>query len=334
MSALDHTHRLAWSAVCAVACAACLWAGRVSSAQAPLPTPSFHHLHLNAADPSRAVAFYATQFPTTAPTTFAGQPALLSGHVLLLFDARAPFAADSQSAYWHFGWHVPSARAAWERYRTTQAPLLPLHTDDGSSVTFSNEWWPGTLTRAGIVAAREKGLRVEANGYGYLGGPDGTRIEFQGDMPAERFNHVHMYQEAVFCAELWYGAHLNAPLSGAARRSAGRRTDPSDCQAELGEPTWLSLVPEGTRRVPAGGVVFGDVEMNWYQRQGSTPLVSSQGQVMDHVGLGVADLNAWLAKLRREGVRVVREPQSLGDTRSFFIEGPSLELIELVELQP
>lgn len=324
--------RLIIPVVPVVVCALALWAGRTMLAQSPLSTPSFHHLHLNATDPRAAVAFYTAQFPSTEATQFAGRPALRTGHVLLLFDAQAAAAPEGQSAYWHFGWHVPSAKLAWERYRMTRAPLLPLHTDDGSTVTFSNEWWPGTLTRAGIAAAREKGLRVETNGYGYLGGPDGTRIEFQGDMPAERFNHVHMYQEAVYCAELWYGAHLNAPLSAAAKRSTGRRTDPADCRVELGEPTWLSLDPQGTRRAPAGGVAFGDVEMNWYQRQGSTPLVSSQGQVMDHVGLGVTDLGAWLTKLRQEGVRIVREPGPLGDTRSFFIEGPSRELIELVEV--
>ena len=140
-----------------------------------------------------------------------------------------------------------------------------------------------------------------------------------------------MYQEDVFCAELWYQKHLNAPISPAARRAEGRRTSESDCRVPLGEPTWLSLEKEGTIRVPAGGVIFDDVEMNWYERQGDRPLVSSRGQVMDHVGLSVQDLDAWLKKLTNEGVTILKRPYTFGETRAFLIEGPSREAMELVE---
>jgi hypothetical protein len=30
-----------------------------------LPTPGFHHLHLNSIDPDAAIAFYTRQFPST-----------------------------------------------------------------------------------------------------------------------------------------------------------------------------------------------------------------------------------------------------------------------------
>ncbi len=295
-----------------------------------LEAPGFHHLHLNSADPASAGAFYVRYFPTASATTVAGHTAVRTGTVLLLFSDRTPQAA-TPSAYWHFGWHVPSATAAWQRYRSTGAPLTPLFTDDGSAVTFSNEWWPGVLTRDAVPAARTHGVRPTSGGYGYLSGPDGARIEFQGDLPAERFNHVHMFQEDVYCAELWYARHLGAPLSAAALRSRGRRTDPADCRVPLGEPSWLSLVPEGTRRTPAGGVVFDDVELNWYQRQGSQPLAPSRGGVMDHVGLRVLDLDAWVSRLRRDGVRVLDEPHAFGAGRAAMIEGPSREAIELVE---
>ena len=45
-------------------------------------------------------------------------------------------------------------------------------------------------------------------------GPDGAIVEYQGNMPAERFNHVHMYQEDPLCAVLWYQKHLNARANG------------------------------------------------------------------------------------------------------------------------
>lgn len=316
--------------------ALCLAAGVVCSTralQADLPTPGFHHLHLNSTDPDGAIAFYVRNFPTTTRATALGLPALKTGHVFVLFTkVGKPPADQPQSAYWHFGWHVQDTRAYWTRYKDAGAPLMPLYTDDGGSVTFSNEWWPGTLTKATIPAAVARGTRSQNGGYGYLRGPDGVKIEFQGDLPAERFNHVHMYQDDVFCAEIWYAKHLNAPLSGSARRAEGRKTSESDCTVMQGDPSWLSLVPQGTKRTPAGGVLFDDVEMNWYQRQGSAPLASSRGQTMDHVGLSVGDLNAWYDKLRAEGVTVLGKPHKIGDTRAFIIEGPSRERIELVQL--
>jgi hypothetical protein len=54
--------------------------------------------------------------------------------------------------------------------------------------------------------------------------------------------------------------------------------------------------------------------------------------VYDHVALSVTDLDAWVAKLRGEGVTFLAEPYQLGDTRAVMIEGPSREAIELVEV--
>ena len=57
------------------------------------------------------------------------------------------------------------------------------------------------------------------------------------------------------------------------------------------------------------------------------------GSTYDHIGLSVADLDAWVATLRGEGVRFFEEPYKLGDTRAVMIEGPSLEALELVEIR-
>jgi 4-hydroxyphenylpyruvate dioxygenase-like putative hemolysin len=70
----------------------------------------------------------------------------------------------------------------------------------------------------------------------------------------------------------------------------------------------------------------------WYMRQGDQPLVSRQGHVYDHIALSVTDLDAWIAKLRGEGVTFLTEPYQLGDTRAVMIEGPSREALELVEV--
>ena len=155
--------------------------------------------------------------------------------------------------------------------------------------------------------------------------------DLQGNFLAERFNHVHMYQEDPFCAQIWYRAHLNAatpqPQANAPVRTA------ADCKVPRGpDRTWPALHREGMFRTPAAGVTFGDVAMNWYMRQTDKPLEPTRGHLMDHVGLSVANLDAWVVKLKSEGVKFLMEPYRLGDTRAAMIEGPSREALELVQL--
>src|SRR5580698_11677223 len=72
-----------------------------------LPTPGFHHLHLNSVNPDAAIDFYTKQFPSTSKTTVAGFPALKAGKVYVLFTkVSEPPATEPQTAIWHFGWHV------------------------------------------------------------------------------------------------------------------------------------------------------------------------------------------------------------------------------------
>ena len=59
----------------------------------------------------------------------------------------------------------------------------------------------------------------------------------------------------------------------------------------------------------------------------------SRGQLQDHIALSVTDLDAWIDKLRSEGVVFLEEPYALGDTRAIMIEGPSREALELVEVK-
>ena len=73
--------------------------------------------------------------------------------------------------------------------------------------------------------------------------------------------------------------------------------------------------------------------MNWYMRQGDTPLAGTRGHLMDHVALTVANLDAWVAKLGGDGVKMLRARYQLGDTRAVIVEGPSREAIELVEVR-
>jgi catechol 2,3-dioxygenase-like lactoylglutathione lyase family enzyme len=309
------------------------------NAQAPLPTPGFHHLHLNSVNPDAAIDFYMKAFPTTSRTTFAGQPALSSPNsVLVLFDkATAPPATQPQTAFWHFGWHVTNVRSALDRFLAMNITLVPLYTGEGAGTVFiSSDTYPGSggvlgLTREGIADAKAKGVKPAGGaGFAYLRGPDDALVEYQGNMPAERFNHVHMYQDQPFCAQLWYQKHLNAavPPKQAPRTEA-------DCRVERGpDKTLPALDWEGMYRTPSlNSTVFGGVSLFWYMNQTGTPAASTRGHLMDHIALSVTDLDAWVAKLRAEGVTFLEQPYTIGPHRAVLIEGASKEAIELVEVR-
>jgi catechol 2,3-dioxygenase-like lactoylglutathione lyase family enzyme len=307
-----------------------------------LPAPGFHHLHLNSIDPAAAIDFYVKQFASTSKTSWGGFPALASPNdVLILFSkVDAPPPITPQSAIWHFGWHVTDVRKSLATYKARpEVKLLPLYTtDEGGSVPISSDTWPPTgavlgLTRAEIADAKAKGIEPKGGGgFAYMAGPDGAIVEYLGDLPAERMNHVHLWQEQPFCAQLWYQKHLNAtPVAG--RGPATPRTQ-ENCEVERGpDRTWPALTREGMFRTPSAAVLFGDVMLTWYMRQGDAPLAGTRGQLYDHIALSVGDLDAWVAKLRAEGVRFLQEPYPLGDTRAVMIEGPSREALELVEIR-
>ena len=306
-----------------------------------LSTPGFHHLHLNSIDPDAAMDFYTKQFPTTSKTSWGSLPALASpNNVLILFTRVAtPPATSPQTAIWHFGWHVTDSRATLARYQSrADIELLPLYTgDDGGSVLISSDTWPGRggvlgLTKTQVAEAKAAGVQpTRVGGFAYMQGPDDALVEYAGNHGAERFNHVHFFHEEPFCAQLWYQKHLQAPVY-AGRTSATPLTE-ATCKVPRGpDRTFPALEPHGMFRTPSAAVQFGDVAFLSYMRQGDRPLVSSRGHVYDHIALSVDDLDAWIAKLRDEGVRFLEEPYKLGDTRAVMIEGPSREALELVEI--
>lgn len=307
-----------------------------------LAAPGFHHLHLNAVDPDAAIDFYVKQFPKSSKASWGDLPALVApNNVMILFTqvATAP-KTSPQTAIWHFGWHVPDSRARLELYKARpDVELLPLYTgDNGGTVFVSSDTWPGTggvlgLTQPQIANAKATGVQpTRTGGFGYMRGPDNAIVEYAGNHPAERFNHVHLYHEQPFCAQLWYQQHLHASVY-AGQTSSTPLTE-ATCGVTRGpDHTFPALEPHGMFRTPRAAVVFSDVALLCYMNQGEQPLVSSRGYVVDHIALSVADLDAWVDKLRHEGVTFLEEPYALGNTRAVMIEGPSREALELVEVK-
>jgi len=306
-----------------------------------LSTPGFHHLHLNSVNPEAAIEFYVRQFTSASATNWGGLPALKSpNNVLVLFTKVdvAP-AIEPPTAIWHFGWHVTDIRSKLEAYRSRrEVKLLPLYaTGEGDSVLISSDTWPSMggvlgLTAAQIADAKARGVRpTGGEGFAYMQGPDNALVEYQGDLPVERFNHVHMYQDDPFCAQLWYQKHLNAPVVPG--RTSPTPVTEANCKVARGlDRTWPALNREGMFRTPRAAVMFGDVMLAWYARQGEQALAGTRGRLYDHIALSVTDLDAWVAKLKCEAVTFLEQPYKLGNTRAVLIEGPSREALELVEI--
>jgi len=309
-----------------------------AAGQTVLPPPHFHHLALNSVDPEAAIAFYMKEFPSTSRTSWEGMPALASPtHVMILFQkvAASPPADPDITAYWHFGWTAADSRASLEVFRA-QNLLVPFYTDDqGDYVGISSDTYPYPpgvpgRTKAQIAEAMAQNLQPRRiGGNGYIFGPDHAIIEFTGNSP-ERFDHVHMWQDDPLCAQLWYVRHLLAtPRRGPAPPAS---IAAENCKTPRGtDPSWPSLNRNGTYRFPTGGVSFDDVALNWYMNQTEKPLAPTIGHLMDHVSLSVGDLDAWIAKLKGEGVVFLRQSYRVGTARAILIEGPSHEAIELVE---
>jgi catechol 2,3-dioxygenase-like lactoylglutathione lyase family enzyme len=293
-------------------------------------------------NPEAAAAWYAKEFPSTSKATWGGMTAVKSpNNVLLLFTrVDQPPATQPQTAVWHFGWHVTSERQTMARLRADGVTLLPLYTGEGDkTVNINSDTYPGTggvlgLTRAQLEDAKRNNVKPAGGpGFAYIRGPDDALIEVQGDMPAERFNHVHMYHEDPFCSALWYQKHLNAAVPQGRRGGAEPRTE-ANCKApRTPDKTWPALEWDGMYRAPSIALAFSDVSMGGYIRQGDRPLVSTRGHLADHIALSVANLDPWIAKLRGEGVAFLEQPYKLGDTRAVLIEGPSKEALELVEVK-
>jgi hypothetical protein len=206
-------------------------------------------------------------------------------------------------------------------------------------VFISSDTWPGSggvlgLTRAGIADAKANGVKPAGGaGFAYLRGPDDALVEYQGNMKVERFNHVHMFQDQPLCAQLWYQRHLNV-AAPPPREGQTVRTE-ANCRVERGaDKTLPALDWDGMYRTPSiTNTLFGDVSLFWYMNQRDTPAASTRGHLMDHIALRVANLDAWIAKLRTEHVAFLEQAYAIGEHRAVMIEGPSQEAIELIEVK-
>jgi catechol 2,3-dioxygenase-like lactoylglutathione lyase family enzyme len=298
----------------------------------------FHHVHLNSVNPAAAAAYYPKAFPhSAAATTFNGHDAVKTGNAYLLFTKVGTTPQNEltgpQSSVWHFGWNTPDSRKYNERFRAMGLTIAQMwDAADGKLVDMSSDTLPGMPTQEQILDLREKGVTpTRQGGFGYLRGPDGVMVENAQAGTVERFNHVHMYHEHPLCAVRWYVTHLGAALPKG-RGGAPPLPPAGECARLYAPPTWPSFAKTGFVREPSGSVLFDDISVSIRPWPGGG-LVSTRGKIVDHWALEVADLSATIARLKREGVKVLEEIHAWGVGQAAMIEGPDRIAIELVELK-
>jgi catechol 2,3-dioxygenase-like lactoylglutathione lyase family enzyme len=288
-------------------CAFCL-AGRGlgHSAQQPVPQSAhFHHLHLNTPNPAAAIKFYTSKFDCEQ-ARFLGQDAVWAQQSWLLFNKvkNAP-PWELTSAIWHFGWGAEDMKAEYQRQ-------LEMGTKFFTPLTDISNILGGTGTGRFF--------------YAYVETPDHGLVELN-TAGSQRFGHLHLFSEDPVAAGEWYTNHFGLP-----RRGAG---------AASREPRFY----RGFQIGPSASLMMDNVNIIIYPiqyskkayadhwKQGQTAMSPTKGRVVDHIAFGVDNLAETLARLTKEGVKII-DPMSTttaGKLKHAFIEGPDYIRIELIE---
>jgi catechol 2,3-dioxygenase-like lactoylglutathione lyase family enzyme len=259
----------------------------------------FHHAHLNSTDPAKAIDFYTTHL-SGEKSTFDGKDAVWTQKSWLLFSKvkQAP-PHETVSPLFHIGWGAEDMKAEFERQ-------IRLGTTFQTVLTDGVELF-GAGTR-------------DRNFFMYLDGPDHVTIEVQSAMHHD-FMHVHLFSDDPVGAAAWYQQHLGiTPRSKleTVRAFRGIPTGPS-ASLQLDNVT-IFIYPTAHAKALYGG-----------QWKGRTGFATNRGRALDHVAVSVDDLDATLARLKQEGVRVLSGPRKADGLRSAFIEAPDKMELELVE---
>jgi catechol 2,3-dioxygenase-like lactoylglutathione lyase family enzyme len=178
---------------------------------------SFHHVHLNSIDPSKAIDFYTRTFDVTKKTRHAGFDGVQSENIYLLFNkAPSPPPASPDSAIWHFGWGSTAMEADYQKHL---ANGVAFHT-------------PITRLGSGLL-------------FAYMKAPDGALVEINTSN-TRAFIHVHLYSDAPLCAAEWYVKNLGAT-------SRSQRAGP--CEVPFAAPSEpLGVIRSPTATVRFGGI--------------------------------------------------------------------------------
>lgn len=278
--------------------------GALSIAQAPPPDPlvHFHHVHLNALNPELAMGWYTRHFACER-AKFAGVDSLWADRSWILFNkVDQPPAWKITTALYHIGWGAENAKADYDKF-IAMGSRFETHLRDLAE---------------GLPLP--PGMRY----YMYLWGPDNVLIE---DITANHhyYDHVHLLSEDPVSAGEWYQKEFGFP----------RRAQPPSRQ-----PRFFN----GHQIGPTSGFNIDNVNVPIFPIELARELFPSEwegrkhpdspkGHALDHFAFSCDNLEAMMARLRKDGVKVVEEIHTSfnGGLKSAFIEAPDNVLIELVE---
>jgi catechol 2,3-dioxygenase-like lactoylglutathione lyase family enzyme len=277
------------------------------------PTPliqgaRWHHFHVNSIDPPAAIAYY-TKYFDAQPARFAGiMDAVWTQKSWLLFtkvETKPSTAHDT--AIWHIGWGAPDPKGEFQR-----------QTELGNKF-----YQPLTDISTGL------GGRPDRFYYMYVESPDGTWIELN-TARTDNFGHLHLFSADPIAAGDWYIRFFGVK---------GRALSTPDSPSRAPRMS-LTDVQVG----PSSSLYFDNVNMIIYPVQysqkvyasdwdsGQTQLESTRGNVNDHLGVSVPNLDAALQVFRENGVLITQQARAVRDKfRYAFIEGPDRIAIELIE---
>lgn len=270
-----------------------------------VPNAHFHHLHLNATDPAADIEFYTTKFDAETGK-FAG---LLDGvwvqkSWILFTKVNAPPKTDITSPIWHFGWGAEDMKATYQKQLDS-----------------------GTKFDTPITDISDIGNPNAPMGrffYAYVLGPDGALIELN-TANHHHFGHIHLLSDDPVAAGEWYQKTFGV---------TGLRKSPVPHVYRD-----VAIAPSSSMMMDNVNIIIYPSEYartsHWKSWEGRETFESTQGHVVDHIGIGVDNLDDAIARLKAAGVKILAEPRSVagGKIKFAFIEGPDKMRIEIVEGQ-
>ena len=330
-----------------------------------IPSPTFHHIHINSVDPERSLEWYGTYWPQGTVTTHAGFPAFYDDIYLLYTKVaeQAPGGFDRelqrsepQSGFWTFGSTFAGANTEQPRARfaaldSAAFELVTLYGGPGGDNTSLHSL--GLPLGEALLPLSQIDERIAEDlpppatsglDFGYLVDPDGMLVEFTAGRTDNFRSHTHFWGEDPLCSANWHVEHLGATFpenqnSFSTEFNFGPGGwDP--CEVPTGEVTYPTYMEVGQLRIPAGNARVANASWLWYPRQcrdgrcgddNDRPLAPSRGQVVDHVGLTYPDLDIVIAHLEATGVPILEGPYPFGETRALLVEDPNGLAYELIE---
>jgi predicted enzyme related to lactoylglutathione lyase len=289
-----------------VAFTVAVFALALTGAAQTITNAHFHHLHLNATDPAADIEFYTTKFDAEKGKFAGVMDGVWAQKSWILFTkVNTPPKSDITSTIWHFGWGAEDMKATYEKQ-------LASGTKFQTPITDISDIGGGTNVQMGRFF------------YAYVDGPDHALIELNTSNN-HRFGHIHLLSEDPIAAGDWYAKHFGQTV----------RKNP---QTRIYRD--VQIGPSASFTMDNVNVILYPMQYaktsKWPYWEGRDSFESTQGHVVDHIGISVDNLDDAMAKLKAAGVKVLAEARSAagGKIKFAFIEGPDKMKIEVIEGHP